>query len=90
MKFKDWIHLFLESQILFFSKQAGTTEIEIINEELQQSISDRMEIQKPASSDGNSKKATITKQNSEECRVSDLMEILDNDLFNPQYVGFLF
>ena len=49
-----------------------------------------MEIQKPASSDGNSKKATITKQNSEECRVSDLMEILDNDLFNPRYVGVLF
>ena len=49
-----------------------------------------MEIQKPASSDGKSEKAAITKQNSEECRVSDLMEILDNDLFNPQYVGFLF
>ena len=76
--------------IIFFSKQAGTTEIEIINEELQHSLLDRMEIQEQSRSDGNSEKAAITKQNSEECRVSDLMEILDNDLFNPQYVGFLF
>ena len=59
----------------------GTTEIEIINEELQHSLLDRMEIQKPSSSVGGD---PVPKQNSQDCKVSDLMEILDNDLFNPR------
>ena len=58
----------------------GNTEIEIINEELQHSLLDRMEIQKPSSSAGDS----VTKESSQDCKVSDLMEILDNDLFNPR------
>ena len=67
-------------------KQAGTTEIEIINEELQQSILNRMEIPKPPTTvdNGHSVMAAVTKQNSQDCKVSDLMEILDNDLFNPR------
>ena len=64
----------------------GNTEIEIINEELQHSLMDRMENQKPPSRVGecHSEMAAVTKQNSQDCNVSDLMEILDNDLFNPR------
>ena len=63
-----------------------TPEIEIINEELQNSLVGRMNIKKPSScvGDGASEMATLTKQTSEDCPVSDLMEILDNDLFNPR------
>jgi len=68
------------------SNIAGTTEIEIINEELQHSLLNRMESQNPPRtvSDGPSEMAAVTKQNSQDCKVSDLMEILDNDLFNPR------
>ena len=61
-----------------------TPEIEIINEELQNSLVERMNIKKTSSvGDGASEMATVTKQTLD-CPVSDLMEILDNDLFNPR------
>ena len=46
-----------------------------------------MNIQNPSNciGDGDHSEVTeVTKQTSQNCKVSDLMDILDNDLFNPR------
>lgn len=68
--------------------EAGINEIELINKELQKSIQNGTKNQTITSLSCNAETSSETNQNSHnDCNVSDLMDILNNDLFNPSNSG---